>query len=64
VSKFEEDSGSRRSMLMVRQLSEREALETCWIMDMMAVKELYDGGFWVSRFEGATNWWRGSYLVG
>ena len=37
VSKLEEDSGSRASMLIVRQLSLRVALETCWIIDMAAV---------------------------
>ena len=37
VSKLVDESGSSASMFMVRQLSEREALETCWMMDMVAV---------------------------
>jgi hypothetical protein len=36
MSKFEEDSGSRTSMLMVRQLSVRESVVTWWIMDIFA----------------------------
>jgi hypothetical protein len=35
-SKLEEDSGSRASMLMVRQLSFSVALLCCCIIDMMA----------------------------
>lgn len=34
ISKLVEESGSRASMLMVRQLSERVALDTCWMIDM------------------------------
>lgn len=36
---MEEDSGSRASMLMVRQFSESVALETCWIIDILAELE-------------------------
>lgn len=36
VSKLEEDSGSRASMLIVRQLSESVALETCCMIDIFA----------------------------
>jgi hypothetical protein len=36
MSKFEELSGSRISMLMVRQLSVRESVVTWWIMDIFA----------------------------
>ena len=36
MSKFEELSGSRMSMLMVRQLSVRESVVTWWIMDIFA----------------------------
>lgn len=45
VSKLEEDSGSRRSMLMVRQLSVREAVVTCWIMDILE-EGGSDDGLW------------------
>lgn len=37
VSKLDEDSGSRRSMLIVRQLSLSEAVVTCWMMDILCV---------------------------
>lgn len=38
MSKLEEESGSSASMLIVRQLSLSVALETCWIIDMVAVE--------------------------
>jgi hypothetical protein len=34
MSKFWEDSGSRASILIVRQLSEREAVVWDWIIDI------------------------------
>ena len=57
MSKLELDSGSRRSMLIVRHLSERVASETCWIIDMFAAHrcELALGSEWTweRRSEGA-----------
>lgn len=44
MSKLEEDSGSRASMLIVRQLSEREAVDTCWMIDILAVDGSRDPG--------------------
>jgi len=58
VSKLEEDSGSRASMLIVRQLSEREALETCWIMDMLV------GGYGFEGWRGRGSSLRGRKFVG
>ena len=49
VSKFEEDSGSRTSMLMVRQLSVRESVVTWWIMDIFAGWSSPPGGVEVWR---------------
>jgi hypothetical protein len=54
VSKFEEDSGSRTSMLMVRQLSVRESVVTWWIMDIFAGWSSALGGVEVWRGWG---WW-------
>jgi hypothetical protein len=40
-------------MLIVRQLSERVALETCWIIDMAAIWFETDGRVWCcGREEG------------
>lgn len=46
VSKLVLESGSRASMFMVRQLSERVAAECCWMMDILGER----CGVWMGRW--------------